>query len=187
MLAATPSPWTERNDILSVRVESDRATYGLADPIKLRITVKNISPLTVNFFNGSPWREVSIAIMGESGNPVPMTGAADTVTYHNLIGGGAREIKPGQTITLQWAGQEWSTLDHWGYSLKSAGEYSIRAVPHIVGFVATADHVSQTDRFVTGPNSGASSGIKIESPTFSVRIPSPVSTSSGMVSENGRE
>lgn len=161
LLAAAPSPWAERNDILSVRIESNRATYGIADPIKLRITVKNISSRTVEFFDGSPWHEVSITLKDKSGNLVPMSGAADTVTYHTLIGGGAREIKPGQTVTLQWAGQEWSTLDHWGYSLKNAGQYSIRAVPHLVGFVASADHLSQTDRFVTGPNSVVSSGLEI--------------------------
>jgi hypothetical protein len=145
----------------SVRVESNRAAYGLSDLIKLRITVKNISLRTVEVFDGSPWREVSIAIEDKSGNLVPMSGAADTVTYHTLIGGGAREIKPGQTVALQWADGEWSTLDHWGYSVKGAGEYTVRAVPHLVGFVATADHLSQTDRFVTGPKSVASSGIRI--------------------------
>jgi hypothetical protein len=153
--------WTTRNDILSVSLGSDRSSYRVGDDVKIQVRIKNISSQAVEYFNGSPWTEVSLIVKDASGNRVEQTGAANPITYHTLQGSGARDLPAGQSVTLEWRGQSWSNLSNWGYSLMHPGQYTIIAVPHLFGFVATVDHMTESERYVTGAQSVQPTSIRV--------------------------
>lgn len=151
--AADSTSWATRDDLLTVQIQSDRATYDPGDSIKLRVSIRNLSSQTLNVFNGSPWHEIDIVVIDRSGNKIERTGPRDSTTYKGLLGGGAREIAPGQLVTFQWNGQAWSDLGHWGFNLSRSGTYTVRAVPQLSGFLHTSDYTAQPGRFTVGPDS----------------------------------
>lgn len=145
--------WPNEADRISLSISADRATYVLGEPIKVQITIKNISRETLQIFGGSPWHQVLLSIHDSHEALVKPTSFRDPTTFHGLIGGGAAAaLPPGKSVTYGWDGQTFVDIDHWGYIIKAPGTYTIQATPQIVGFVASPDQDAELNRFTaTGP------------------------------------
>jgi hypothetical protein len=159
--SAVPTTWAPRGDLLTASIKAERDSYRVTDDVRIQVCIKNISSQPVEFFNGSPWVEVSISIVDGSGKSVARTGEVNSLTYHTLQGSGGRIILPGRTVTLEWDGNPWSNITNWGYLLKSPGNYTVQVEPHMFGFIPTSDKNTQTNRFVAVANNESSSAVNI--------------------------
>jgi hypothetical protein len=132
--AQTPGQGSGRD--VHVSIETDRATYRVGEPIKVRLTLHNISPNPVQF--SGPWpslpmADVNLVVTDESNHKLEKD-------YEH--GGGQLVLQPGRwrqteltgggSWTLSYNGSEWMDLEGWYYRIAKPGRYVITGVPSLM-------------------------------------------------------
>jgi hypothetical protein len=112
-----------------VKLESQRPTYKIGDPILLRITIRNTSGQVVRMLNGTHTNLASIRVLDAKGHEVKRARSAEI----GGIGGPLLLLRPGATRILKAPNnEEWLSLRDWGYDIRVPGEY------RIIGFWGTS-------------------------------------------------
>jgi hypothetical protein len=131
--AMAATTFAQRNDLITVVLQSSAPTYRVGQPVLVRVGLKNLTGQTYLLYDGPPWRMVNL-VATDSKNEV-LTGERDTTTYRTITPMVA--VQPGQTHWLGFEGNEnqWSDLEqHWSLKL-GPGEYHIQAIPFAGGEV----------------------------------------------------
>jgi hypothetical protein len=109
-------------------VETDRTTYHAGDPIRVRISLTNVSNRPITFSPAPPWAVVRL---------VAARGGQAVQTNHKPWGdpgdGIATTLEAHQTVVWNRNNAEWFPLEAWGYELQEPGTYTIRGIPQISG------------------------------------------------------
>jgi hypothetical protein len=115
-----------------VRIGADRATYRVGEPIKVRLTLRNISAEAVWFGMGVPREYVNLRVTDSDGREL----VKDKKLFRQLLmtsRGGERELKGGGELVLKWEDDEWMNLQDWGYRISKPGRYTITGAPYVHG------------------------------------------------------
>lgn len=145
-----PSEPPNRAGIIAVRIATDRATYGIGDHIKLRITLINRGAQELNVDRLPPYALTEVEVVDAQGRTVAPNASPDCdgcVT--RAIG---LPLPPGEPVVVgffdpdnHWAPAEWANIRHWGYQIKQSGHYTIWVVPYLRA-IGTG-----VDQFLTSP------------------------------------
>jgi hypothetical protein len=110
---------------VSVRTEAGHSTYGVGEPIFVRVVMTNTSGHNLSYISSGPFRLADLVIYDPDGRSIePMADVGK-----RKISGATRTWLPQQEIG------EWANISAWGYdlrSLRSPGRYRIVGIP-IVG------------------------------------------------------
>jgi hypothetical protein len=140
-----------RAGIFKIRIESDHSAYKLGDPIQIRVLVTDETAVPYAALVAPPWGICKLIIVDAQNMPVVSPGS---FTWRMSLAA-MYEFAPGATVIASYddRGQtrQWADIAWWGYHLTKPGQYTITAVPEIIGLKRsgngpTAFLASETDR-----------------------------------------
>lgn len=120
-------------------VSSSKRTYGVGEPIMLRVALRNTGdrPYTRPWIE--PWFIIRLVIIDENGARTEAIGheSHSDQTHESINHPGA--IKPGESMELGWEAKTEFPLSFWDVTLPR-GKYTIQAVPEVENAYSTVDH-----------------------------------------------
>jgi len=148
---------------LKVFIATDQATYHVGQPIKVQVTLQNISATDVVVRSYGPWYLVDLTITDQNGVALASPGR---MGFKYL--GGTFDIDAGQSRLLSWQNDTWTSLSWWGYDVHLPGTYTIVAYARAAGRYPTTDtHFTGDQSQPTGallpdPNPAPSNSVLIQ-------------------------
>jgi hypothetical protein len=115
-----------------VRIGADKATYRPGEPIKVRLTLRNVSAEAVRFGVDVPREYVNLRVTDSDGREL----VKDKKLFRQLSTsskGRERTLKGGGELVLKWEDNEWMSLQDWGYRISKPGRYTITGAPYVHG------------------------------------------------------
>ena len=116
--------------VIILDLSSDKAVYHVGDKINIRVGLHNTGPRDLGVINASPWEGSDLHVTDSEGirlKPSHEPNTAEYLSSHGFV------LGAGKTKYLSWEGQEWSSLDNWGYRIQVPGKYTITGIPLISG------------------------------------------------------
>jgi hypothetical protein len=113
-----------------VRIETDRATYGVHDTVTVRLTLTNGGQDSLRVVGVPPWRAVRLIVTSADGRSVASTLPTD---FRHFMSGRSIRLDPGRPVTLGYGGQQWTAVRSFGYGPLVPGQYTLTAVPLVQG------------------------------------------------------
>lgn len=125
----------ERRGVFIVGLETDRGTYALGQPIKLRFTIRNVTGSQIMATTNVPWAMFSLSIVDSKNQMLSTSGTEG----YRISPAYQRRYPPGAKVTLQYTDpstnltSEWVPVSFWGYNFAAPGKYFITAIPRLLG------------------------------------------------------
>jgi hypothetical protein len=118
--------------VVRVRIEADKATYEVGEPIKVRLTLRNVSSEAIAFRSSVPRLYVSLHVTDEGNRALDVD---QRLINQFPSGHWGREsyLKGGEERVLKWEDSEWMNLQDWGYRISNPGRYTITGTPYVWG------------------------------------------------------
>lgn len=120
--------------IFRIQIASDKQRYKDGEPVRLRLSITNLTDQEYRFQYWPPWRLCDLQIIDAQGTLLTTPGSWGAQGSWILI-----HVKPGLSVAASfWDNEsnqmsEWADLKFWGYHL-GPGSYTITAIPEIYGF-----------------------------------------------------
>lgn len=114
-----------------VRIETDRRTYRVGGPVKVRLTLQNLSSHPVRYISNPPAYLVSFQITDDEGREVKP--GVPGLTQRLSMTPRHAALQAGEERTLRWQKSEWIDLQDWSYDFRERGRYTIVGIPMIAG------------------------------------------------------
>jgi hypothetical protein len=125
----------ERSGVFVVGLETDRSTYALGQPIKLRFTIRNVTDGPIFATTNVPWAMFSLSVVDSGNQPLSTEGTEG----YRISSADHRRYASGTTITVHYTDRNtglttaWVPISFWGYNFTTPGRYVITATPHLLG------------------------------------------------------
>jgi hypothetical protein len=115
---------------MHVRIETDRETYRVGEPISVQLTLQNRSAHKIEYVGGSPAGFADLVIHDASGRKVEPS----LPPAWQIASGPFRTLMPQEEFRIGARGKgAWIDLKVWGYELRSPGKYTITRIPMVGG------------------------------------------------------
>jgi len=136
LYASAGSGWAaERSGVFGIELQTDKTTYKLHEPIKLRLTVRNNANEAMILENWEPWGMFVLRVLDAQdqtiASPGLLVGYREAPNYQFLYA-------PGEAHTLKFKDPftnvvaEWAPIKYWGYDL-GVGTYHLSATAGMIG------------------------------------------------------
>jgi hypothetical protein len=136
LYASAGSSWgAERSGVFGIELQTDKTTYKLHEPIKLRLTLHNIAnePMMLEYWE--PWGMFVLRVLDAQdqtiASPGLFVGYREAPNYQFLYA-------PGEAHTAKFKDPftnlitEWAPIKYWGYDL-GVGTYQLSATAGRIG------------------------------------------------------
>lgn len=136
---AVPSGPPQDASAIVARISSSKRTYGIKEPVMLRLSLKNSGdrPYTRPWLY--PWFITRLVIVDQNGMQLEAVGhdthSATMLREHNHPG----VLQPRESMDLSWDGKTEFPLSYWDVTLPQ-GRYTIRVIPLVENAYSTVDH-----------------------------------------------
>jgi hypothetical protein len=146
-----------------VQLETDKTVYHTREPIKVRITIRNIAESEYGVRAFPPWLLSDLIIVDAQGKTVT---PSVTPTHPGFRGDSkAWGIAPGKRVVPGYYAlgnnvtfQEWVPIAFWGYELAHPGFYTVVVTPKLVAWPLT----SPRPDYSKFPNAAPSTPVRIQ-------------------------
>jgi hypothetical protein len=110
---------------MEIRLESDRATYRMGEPVTLRLTLINASSHAIRMRPSTPSGAAKLVVLDAHGKKVE----PNLWPSFHFAGGPHITVQPGEHLPVRGINGETISLTEWGYDLREPGKYTIVAIP----------------------------------------------------------
>jgi len=145
-----------RAGIFRTRLQSDKTLYRIGEPIKLRLTVTNITARPYGAMWLPEFANFKLIVANSQGRTLTSKG---TRVGYNVSYGDIAQFPPGKTLVSKFVNpeagnkslSEWAPIEYWGYDLGEPGDYTITALPSFGAFEVIDNGKSTGSEFSISP------------------------------------
>jgi hypothetical protein len=121
---------------IRVHIELDRGTYRKGDPVRVRLTLQNMTSDSITFLEDTPRGYVDLRLVEAERGSLKANEklVRQAIGLDGPRGAGKAYLKGGERRTLTWKGSEWIDLQDWGLKLDTPGQYRLVGRPRLVDF-----------------------------------------------------
>ena len=130
-----------RSGVIMARIETDKSSYRVGEPIKIRLTLENVTQQQIYYIAAAPY-EISDLHVSENGQRLLVSGGRGPCICEGSVS--SIPLPPGKPIIVEYndrrsngALRQWAYIQDWGYNLTQPGYYSLAVSPAVNAIGAT--------------------------------------------------